>query len=196
MAHTPKSGFFGGSFDPIHHGHLIAAQDALEQLHLDFLYFVPAFQSPLRDDEVRAAPEQRLRMIRLAISGDSRFRIHESEIARGGISYTYDTASALREEQPERLPVWIIGEDQVAKLPRWHRIEELCGLVDFAYFQRPGHTHPAEPEIPGLKLHRLRSHQVEISSTEIRQRVREKRPLRFLLPDPVIQYMDEQNLYR
>jgi nicotinate-nucleotide adenylyltransferase len=191
-----KSGFFGGTFDPIHHGHLIAAQDALEQLELETVHFVPTAQSPLRDDAVRAGPEHRLEMIRRAVAGDSRFQVSDVEIARGGVSYTYDTVCALRKEQPERSPIWIIGEDQVGKLPRWHRIEELCRLTEFAFLARPDHTQPTDPELPELRLHRLRSHQVQISSTEIRRRVREKRPLRFLLPDPVIQYIHEHNLYR
>lgn len=192
-----KFGYFGGSFDPIHYGHLIAAQDALEQLHLDAVYFVPTAQAPLRENVVQASAEDRLEMIRLAVGEDSRFRILESEIARGGTSYTFDTVSALREREPGTTPIWIIGEDQVGKLPQWRRIEELCALAEFAFLQRPGHSQPpVMTPLPGVTLHPLKSHQVEISSSEIRQRTREKRPLRFLLPDPVIKYIHERNLYQ
>lgn len=190
-----KLGFFGGSFDPIHHGHLIAAQDAFEQLALTSLTFVPTAQAPLRESAVRADAGHRLQMIRLAIGGDTRFQVSDTEIVRGGVSYTIDTVSELRRQHPGTTPIWIIGEDQVTKLPRWHRIEELCLLTEFAFLQRPGHSEPAAPDLPHLRLHRLNSHQVELSSTEIRLRVREKRPLRFLLPDPVIQYIHERNLY-
>lgn len=195
MQKTLKLGFFGGSFDPIHHGHLIAAQDAMEQLSLDELQFVPTAQAPLRKDVVRSKPEDRVEMIRLAVEAEPRFGVSAIEIERGGISYTIDTALALQAEHPGATLIWIIGQDQLAKLSDWYRIEDLCALLEFAYLQRPGFPDSAEPQIPGLRLHRLRSHQVEISSTEIRQRIREKRPLHFLLPEPVIRYIYERNLY-
>ncbi len=191
-----KNGFFGGSFDPVHVGHLIAAQDAFEQLRLHTLTFVPTAQAPLREQAVHATAGDRVEMLRLAIGDDRRFQVSELEIARGGVSFTFDTVAALREAEPAMTPIWIIGEDQVGKLPRWHRIGELCALTEFAYLQRPGHTQPVVPDLPGLRLHRLESHQVEISSSEIRQRVREKQPLRFLLPDPVINYIHERKLYQ
>lgn len=190
-----RLGFLGGTFDPVHHGHLIAAQDALEQLALEALYFVPTAQSPLRDDAVCADAHHRLQMLHLALAGDTRFAVSDMEVERGGISYTYDTLTALRQKHPGIEPIWIIGEDQVGKLEQWHRSHDLATLAEFAFLQRPGQAPPAAPQIPGLKLHRLRSHQVEISSTEIRERVREKRSLRFLLPDPVIKYIYEHDLY-
>lgn len=196
MQHHPRIGFFGGSLDPIHHGHLLAAQDAVEQLSLETLYFVPSAQAPLRDEPVRASAKDRVEMIRLAIAGIPSFQISEIEIDRGGVSYTVDTVAELKKARPDMTLVWIIGQDQLAKLPQWRRIEELCALTEFAYFQRPGHDHPIEPRIPGLRLHRLQSRQIGISSTEIRQRTREKRPLHFLLPAAVIDYIYERNLYR
>lgn len=196
MDQSLRVGFFGGSFDPIHIGHLIAAQDAVEQLGLDTLTFVPTAQAPLREEAVHAGAADRLEMIRLALGDDSRFRVSELEVTRGGVSYTCDTISELSRAHPGMRPVWLIGEDQVGKLPRWRRIAELCQATDFAYLQRPGHAQPALPDLPHLKLHRLQSHQIEVSSTEIRQRIHEKRPLRFLLPDPVIKYIHERNLYQ
>lgn len=191
-----RVGYFGGSFDPIHFGHLIAAQDAAEQLEVQHLVFVPAAQAPLRSDAVRARAADRLAMIHLAIDDDPRFEVTDIEIERGGVSYTIDTVSLLRKANASLKPIWIIGEDQLGKLPQWHRVEELCQLAEFAVLERPGHnTQTALPELPGLRLHRLRSHQIEISSSEIRRRVREKRPFRFLLPDPVINYINERSLY-
>jgi nicotinate-nucleotide adenylyltransferase len=190
-----KLGFFGGSFDPVHLGHLIAAQDAHEQLGLHTLFFVPSAQAPLRQDCVRASAEDRLEMLRLALADDPRFSILDWEITRGGISYTVDTAARIRAEFPAASPVWIVGEDQVGKLPEWRRIEELSELVEFAYLQRPGHAQPSVPDLPNLRLHRLVSHQIELSSTEVRDRAREKRPLRFLLPDTVINYIHQRSLF-
>jgi len=190
-----RVGFFGGSFDPIHLGHLIAAQDALEQLKLKKVVFLPTAQAPLRDNSVYATAEDRMEMIRLAIGSDRRFEISDLEIARGGISYTYETVAELQRQEPEIAPIWIIGEDQITKLPRWHRIHELSEKVEFAWLQRPGHLSIEAPNIASLRLHPLRSHQIEISSSEIRSRIREKRPLRFLLLDPVIAYINERKLY-
>jgi len=191
-----KTGFFGGSFDPIHLGHLIAAQDACEQLKLDKIVFLPTAQAPLRNDSPQASAENRLEMIRLAINGDPRFEVSDLEISRGGTSYTLETIRGIRKQNPNLSPIWIIGEDQLGKLPAWHRISELSKLTEFAWLARPGHSIPDIPQIPSLRLHTLRSHQIEISSSEIRMRIREKRPLRFLTPDPVIKYINEQNLYR
>lgn len=190
-----KLGFFGGSFDPVHLGHLIAAQDAHEQLGLDRLFFVPTAQAPLRDDSAHAAAKDRVAMLKLALANDTRFEVVDWEVERGGVSYTVDTVEQVRERFSGSHPVWIIGEDQVANLPRWHRIAELCQLTDFAYLQRPGHPLLSLPDLPGLRLHRLISHQVALSSTEVRQRVREKRPLRFLLPDTVIDYIHKRSLF-
>jgi nicotinate-nucleotide adenylyltransferase len=203
-AHPPKDadskqilklGFFGGSFDPVHLGHLIAAQDAHEQLELDSLFFVPAAQAPLRDANVHASAADRVALLERALAGDSRFQILDWEIERGGVSYTFDTVARARCEFPNATLIWIIGEDQVAKLPGWHRLDELCAMTDFAFLQRPGHTLPSIPDLPNLRLHRLISHQVELSSSEIRQRTLENRPLRFLLPDPVIEYIQQRSLF-
>jgi nicotinate-nucleotide adenylyltransferase len=177
---------------------LIAAQDALEQLSLDRLHFIPSAQAPLRPNAVQASAPDRLEMIRRAIAPEPRFQVSDLEIERGGISFTFDTVSILRQQHPDDTLFWIIGQDQVAKLHDWRRIEELAALTEFAYLERPGApavTGPAGPNIPQLRLHPLHSHQVEISSTEIRQRIREKRPLHFLLPDLVIRYIHERNLY-
>jgi nicotinate-nucleotide adenylyltransferase len=193
-----RIGLYGGSFDPIHQGHLIAAQDALEQLALDRLIFIPSAQAPLRPDTVRASAQDRMEMIRLAIRPEPRFQVSGLEIDRGGISYTFDTVSALRQQHPNDTLLWIIGQDHVAKLNDWRRIEELAALTEFAYLRRPGSpelTDSSTPNISGLRLHPLRSHQVEISSTEIRQRIHEKRPLHFLLPDLVIRYIYDRDLY-
>ncbi len=190
-----KFGFFGGSFDPVHIGHLIAAQDAYEQLHLDRLFLVPAAQAPLRTDSARATPADRLAMLRAATAADPRFETLDWEIRRGEISYTIETVQQARQTFPEADLVWIIGEDQLAKLPQWRQIDQLCRLTSFAFLQRPGHTISSPPAIPGLRLHALHSHQIEISSTEIRQRVRENRAVRFLLPDTVIDYIRQNHLY-
>src|SRR5690606_16842384 len=146
-------------------------------------------------DSPRATPFDRLEMLRAATANDPRFETLDWEIHRGEISYTIDTVRQARKTFPSAQLIWIVGEDQLAKLPRWHEIDELCRLADFACLQRPGHTVSAPPEIPNLRLHPLVSHRIELSSTEIRQRVRENRALRFLLPDTVIDYIERSHLY-
>lgn len=195
-ATSGRIGIFGGSFDPIHIGHLVSAQDACEQLKLASLLFMPTATSPLRDAPHRASAEARLTMIRLALEDDPRFEVSDLEIRRGGVSYTIETVRDFQKTRPSASPVWIIGEDQVGNLPQWRDIEELARLAEFACLRRPGYTGAhAAPDIPRLRLHLVRSHRIEISSTEIRSRIREKRSIRFFLPEPVIDYINTNNLY-
>lgn len=189
-----KLGFFGGSFDPVHHGHLIAAQDAREQLGLDRVVFVPSFQSPLKAGEPGIGPGERADLLGLAIEGVSGFGLSTVEIDRGGISYTVETVRGLRAQYPEDELFWIIGQDQVALLPRWHRIEELAAAIVFAYVRRPGSGAPSS-DVPGLDLRAVDSHCCDISSTDIRRRAGEGRPIHFLAPPCVVGRILEKGLY-
>lgn len=191
-----KIGFLGGSFDPVHFGHLLAAQDAFEQHHLDRLVLVPAAQAPLKPNEAQSSPEDRLAMLRAATEWDRRFEISDFELRRGGTSYTIDSARHFRAVYPRDQLYWIIGGDQLPKLHLWREIEALARLVEFIFLERPGYPVKATPAIPGLKLHRCDGHLLAISSTELRERTRLGLSLDYFVPHKAIVYIQERGLYR
>ncbi len=191
-----KIGFLGGSFDPVHFGHLIAAQDALEQHQLDRVVFVPAAQAPLKEDLTITAAEDRLALLQGATGWDKRFEISDFELRRGGISYTIDSARHFREEYPSDRLFWIIGGDQLPKLHLWKDVAELAKLVEFIFLERPVHPGRATANIPNLRLHRFDGHLVEISSTELRARVRQGLSLDYFVPHQAILLIKEKALYR
>ena len=191
-----KLGFLGGAFDPVHLGHLLIAQDALEGLALDRLYFVPARVPPLKGRELVAGPKDRLAMVRLALEGEPRFAVLDDELRRPGPSYTVDTVRALRDRFPGAELFWVVGSDQLAQLDRWKDAAELARLVAFVHLVRPGVEPPAAPAIPGLRLHAVPSHPVAIGSTELRARASRGLPLRHFVPLKVQEYIESQSLYR
>ena len=191
-----KIGFLGGSFDPVHFGHLIAAQDAFEQYQLDRLVLVPAAQAPLKPEEVQSSAEHRLAMLRAAVEWDHRFEISDFELKKGGVSYTVDSARHFRSLYPNDRLFWIIGGDQLPKMHLWKEIAELAKLVEFIFLERPGHPVKATPTIPNLRLHRCDGHLVEISSTELRSRVRQGLSLDYFVPHKAIVHIAENALYR
>jgi nicotinate-nucleotide adenylyltransferase len=191
-----KIGFLGGSFDPVHFGHLIAAQDAYEQHRLDRLFLVPAAQAPLKPDDVRCSIEDRLAMLRAATEWDRRFEVSDYELRKGGISYTIDSARHFRALFPHDRLYWIIGGDQLPRLHLWKDIAQLVQLVEFIFLERPGHPAKAMPDIPGLRLHRCDGHLVEISSTELRERVRRGLSLDYFVPHKAVVHIAEKRLYR
>ena len=186
----------GGSFDPVHFGHLIAAQDAVEQHGLDRVIFVPAAQAPLKGQDVTHPGEHRLAMLRAATDWDDRFTVSDHEIKRGGMSYTIDSVKHFRAEFPDADLFWIIGGDHLPKLSQWHRIEELAGLIEFIFLERPGHPAKSPAAISGLRLHRCDGHLIEISSTELRDRVQRRLSLDYFVPHKAIVYIEENHLYR
>lgn len=191
-----KIGLMGGSFDPVHFGHLIAAQDALEQYGLDKVIFVPAAQAPLRANTVTHNGAQRAAMLRAAVAWDERFEVADFEVQQGGVSYTIDSVRHFRAVLGEARLFWIIGGDQVPKLDQWKDIAELAGMIEFIFLERPGHPAKAAPSIPGLRLHRCDGHLIEVSSTELRRRVAEGRRLDYFVPHKAIVYIEENGLYR
>ena len=200
-----RIGVLGGSFDPIHIGHLLIAQDALEQVRLDEVIFVPAFVPPHKQHLERVSSEQRLEMVRLAVEGDDRFSVSDQELKRGGVSYTIDTVEELKKSRPDVDWVLLVGSDTLVDLHSWHRIDELLNLCEIASFMRPGENSRDEIlrkiQLPEYIRERLLSnlvdvHQVEISSTEVRQRVMDGASLRYLVPRAVKKYIYEQGLYQ
>lgn len=191
-----KIGFLGGSFDPVHFGHLIAAQDVLEQFHLDRLILVPAAQAPLKPNDVQSGVEDRLAMLRAATEWDKRLEISDYELRKGGISYTIDSVRHFRTQFPGDELFWIIGGDQLPLLHKWKDIGELARLVEFIFLERPKHPSKPHSEIPGLRLHRCDGHLIEISSSELRARVKARLSLHYFCPQKVIAYIDGHGLYR
>ena len=191
-----KIGFLGGSFDPVHFGHLIAAQDAFEQYRLDRLILVPAAQAPLKPNDVCSSAEMRLTMLTAATEWDGRFEISDIELGRGGISYTIDSARHFRALYPNDEVYWIIGGDQLPKLHLWKDIVELAGIVQFIFLERPGFPVRATPLIPGLRLLRCDGHLLAISSTELRERTRQGLSLDYFVPHKAIVYIKQHSLYR
>jgi nicotinate-nucleotide adenylyltransferase len=191
-----KIGFLGGSFDPVHFGHLMAAQDAYEQCRLDRLILVPAAQAPLKPKDVQSSAPDRLAMLRAATEWDRRFEISDCELVRGGISYTIDSARHFRALYPRDELYWIIGGDQLPHLHRWKDVEELARLVEFIFLERPGFPSKAGPDIPGLRLHRCDGHLLAINSTELRERTRLGLSLDYFVPHKAIVYIKDKGLYR
>ncbi len=191
-----KIGFLGGSFDPVHFGHLIAAQDVYEQYKLDRLILVPAAQAPLKPQEVQSTVADRWAMLQAAVEWDKRFELSDYELRKGGTSYTIDSVRHFRTLYPNDELFWIIGGDQLPKMHLWREIETLAQLVEFIFLERPGHAVKAHPEIPGLRLHRCDGHLVEISSTELRERVRRGLSLDYFVPHKSIVYIQKNALYR
>jgi nicotinate-nucleotide adenylyltransferase len=191
-----KIGFLGGNFDPVHFGHLLAAQDAYEQHKLDRLVIVPAAQTPLKPTEVQSAAGDRLAMLRASVEWDSRFEVSDFELHRGGISYTIDSARHFRALYPRDELYWVIGGDQLPQLHLWKDIRELAKIFEFIFLERPGYPVKAAPAIPGLKLHRCDGHLLAISSTELRDRTRRGLSLDYFVPHKAIVYIRDKGLYR
>jgi nicotinate-nucleotide adenylyltransferase len=183
-----KIGIFGGTFDPIHHGHLILARDALEQLGLERVIFIPAAISPHKLGQKAAAAESRLEMLRAAIESEPHFYLDAIELERPAPSYTVDTIGALKIREPEAEFVCLIGEDNVGQLPTWHRFSDLSKIAQFAVLDRTGleSTHP----YPIIRRH------LDISATDIRNRVARGQSIRYLVPPAVEKIIREHQLYR
>lgn len=188
-----RIGVFGGTFDPPHTGHLLLALDALDHLALTRLLLVPAARQPLKRGVEMTGPEHRLAMVRALATADPRLAVDDSEVARGGLSYTVDTLRSLRAAQPDAELFLLMGEDTAATLPQWREPEALALLVTVAIAGRGEEQGPL-PE--GFRAQRLPVRRVDISATEIRDRVRRGRSVRGFVPDAVAEYIAAQQLYR
>ena len=187
-----RLGIYGGTFDPVHHGHLILARDALEQLRLDAVLFVPCGRSPFKHRKPRATDAQRVALLRLALKKDPRFWLTRCELDRRAPSYAYDTALEVGEAFPRGKLFWLIGADQLATLEQWHRADELAHLVTFVLLPR---AKTGDPALPGTVLSLPQPRRVDISATEIRHRVKSHLPIDHLVPAPVAAYIARHRLY-
>jgi nicotinate-nucleotide adenylyltransferase len=182
-----RVGVFGGTFDPVHVGHLAIANAALDDLRLDRVYFVPARRSPLKEDGPIASAEDRLAMLTAAIAGEPRFRVSRIELDREGPSFAVDTLEALRAEGELFL---ILGSDAFADFERWREPARIRSLATVVLAARPG-----VPNAPaGVRM--LDSPLMDISSRELRARAARGKSLRYLVVEPTLRYIEEHRLYR
>ena len=186
-------GLFGGSFDPVHLGHLLVGQAAREELQLSRLFFIPAAQSPFKPGSVPAPPEQRLRLLRMALAGRPDCEIDEQEIKRGGVSYTIDTVRDYVRRFPDAQMFYLIGADHVPQLPKWRDADALAGLVEFVVIPRPGQG--AVPLPTPFRGRALAGFPLGVSSSQIRERVRSGMPIDLLTGPVVAEAIRNNRLY-
>jgi nicotinate-nucleotide adenylyltransferase len=186
-----RLGIFGGSFDPPHVGHLLVVADALDALRLDHVVFVPAAVQPLKVGQAAAAPPHRLAMVRLLVGDDPRFSVDPIEIERDGLSYTVETLAAFAERHSEAERFFLVGTDVLASFGQWREPDQVARLATLAVMQREGER----GRVPKDAV-RVQTRRVDVSSTEIRERVRTGRTIRGFVPEAVAAYIAEQRLYR
>jgi len=184
---------FGGSFDPVHLGHLLVAQAAREELGLTRLFFIPAAQSPFKPEQQPTPAAERLRLLRLALAGESWCEIDEQEIQRGGVSYTIDTVRDYVRRFPGAQLFYLVGADHVPQLPKWREADELARLVEFVVIPRPGQAEAALPA--PFRGRKLTGFPLGISSSQLRARVKAGLPIDHLVPGPVAEALRNNGLY-
>ena len=188
-----RIGLFGGSFDPVHRGHLLVAQAAMEELGLTRLYFILAARSPFKPENQPAPDVARLQLLRLALAGRTKWEIDEQEIQRGGISYTVDTLRDYERRFPDAELFYLIGADNVAKLPLWREAGELARLAEFVVIPRPGDVEQPFP-VP-FRGRRLQGFPFGVSSSQIRARVKVGLPVDQLVPSAVAEAIRNEGMY-
>jgi nicotinate-nucleotide adenylyltransferase len=199
-----RLGVFGGSFDPVHHGHLIMAESFREWMKLESVIFLPAYVSPFKTETKPTSDKHRLEMLRLAICGNGSFLLDDREIRRGGVSYTVDSLRAMRDESPNAEFYMLIGSDSLIGFDRWREPDAVLSLADVVIAQRGGLENitwgdlakVASPEqLRSIQSRVLDVPQIEIASRDIRRRVNEGRTIRYMVPAAVEAYIHEHRLW-
>lgn len=197
-----RIGILGGSFNPPHLAHLVCASEAVAQLGLDRVLLTPVASPPHKDAERDPGPQKRLELCRLAIDGDERLGVCDLEVLRGGPSYTVDTLRELHERTPEDHLTFIVGGDIALGLPSWHEPEAVLGLARLAVAERSG---AGRQDVAARLAERFADApvplffdmpRIDISSSLIRRRIADGRPIRYLVPDPVAEHIARGKLYR
>jgi len=198
-----RLGIFGGSFDPVHYGHLILAEQCREQCELDEVWFVPARQPPHKTARHLSPEKARMEMLELATAGHEAFRVSDIELRREGLSYTVDTLQQLHDEGPQRELFFLIGGDSLFDLPHWREPDRIAELATIVAVNRAGRRLPERSELEQLlgpslaaRIKLVTMPAVDLSSTDIRARVQQGRSIRYLVPRAVEQYILEHGLYR
>lgn len=205
IGHGPPAalhvGILGGSFDPVHIGHLILAEEAREQLDLALIYFVPAGDPPHKRDRRLAPVEERLRMVELAVADNASFRLSRVDADRPGPHYTIDMVQIIQNQLPPGSELYfLMGFDSLADLPKWHQPAQLIAACHLVALTRPDielDWEQLEAALPGIRdrVTLLDMPELEIASHQLRERVRQGRSLRYLVPDAVREYIRAQGLY-
>lgn len=211
-----RLGLFGGTFDPIHHGHLRAVEEVGEDFRLDRVVIIPAYLPPHKEDKPVLDFEHRLNMCRLAVADNPNLLVSDLEAGRGGKSYSLDTLTDIRLSHPADDIRFILGMDAFLDIPTWHGHQELFCLADFIVISRPGYPRDRVEEIlnlispdfrpdpragryihpSGFHVHFWETTMLDISSTRIRKYISEGKSIRYLAPEPVTDYINRYGLYR
>jgi nicotinate-nucleotide adenylyltransferase len=193
-----RLGIFGGSFDPVHYGHLLLAECCREQCRLDAVWFLPAAVPPHKQDRELTPVAQRIEMLELAIAGNPAFSVCRYETDRGGVNYTVDTLAHLREEDPDRELFFLVGADMLLDLPHWRHAARVCELAVPVVVHRPGCgpvdfeclRELASPErIEVMRRHQVEMPEIAISGSDLRRRVRSGQSIRYQVPRAVEMYI-------
>jgi len=184
---------FGGSFDPVHMGHLLVARAAIEEVALERIFFIPAAHSPFKPESKPAAGKERVRLLRLALAGMPECSLDEQELERGGVSYTIETVRRYAERFPGALVHWVVGADHVSSLPKWRDAQVLAKLVRFIVVPRPSTTEVPLPA-PFEGVH-LKGSPLAVSSSQIRERVRRGQSIELLTTPAVAEAIRKNRLY-
>jgi nicotinate-nucleotide adenylyltransferase len=203
-----RLGIFGGTFDPPHVGHLMLASDVYEALNLDRLVFVPAGQQPLKRHHAAAPPEARLQMVTELAGSDPRFTVDPTEINRGGLSYTVDTLRWYAEHHADAERFFLLGEDSLLQLESWREASQVVRLARLAVLTRSNGGEAMLDDdalqerirrlggAAALEAIRVTARRIDVSSTEVRARVRERKAIRGFVVDAVARYIEDSGLYR
>ena len=196
-----RLGLLGGSFDPVHYGHLILAECCREQCRLDAVWFVPAAVPPHKQNQTLSAAADRIEMLKLAIGGHEAFHVYSGEIDRGGVSYTVETLQQLHDEQPDRELFFLMGADSLADLPNWREPDRICALAIPVVVRRAGAPEPDDSVLSRLmppqrlaiaRQHRVEMPTIDLSSSDLRRRVAAGQSIRYRTPRAVEKYIEAQ----
>jgi len=198
-------GIFGGTFDPVHFGHLLLAECCREQCTLDAVWFLPAAVPPHKSDRELAPAKDRIEMLKLAIAGHAAFSVCTYESDRGGVNYTADTLNHFHEEDPSRELFFLMGADMFMDFPQWRQPERICQLAIPVVVHRPGmasldfnclNTITTPQRIEEIRRHLVEMPEIGLSSSEIRRRMAAGQSIRYQTPRAVEKYIETHNLYR
>lgn len=189
-----KVGILGGSFDPVHNGHLSIARDCIYQAGLDMVYFMPNIRNPLKGEPTVASPQNRYRMLELALQNEPKMDVLDYEITQKHPVYTIQTAKKLKKNWPKVRFFWIIGSDALQTLPYWKEIEQIGSYIEFLLVTRPSYAYKL-PNIENLSIKAVNNELVCMSASEIRNAFKREQPLEGVLPEAVYTYILVNKLY-
>jgi len=195
MERRPRVGVMGGTFDPVHHGHLVAASEVAARFELDEVVFVPTGHPTFKQDQDVTVAEHRYLMTVIATASNPSFTVSRVDVDREGLTFTVDTLRDLKAQRPDAELFFITGADAIEQILTWKDAEELFTMAQFVAVTRPGHTLSVDG-LPGDRVHVLEIPALAISSTDVRERARAGQPVWYLVPDGVVQYIAKHRLYR